>query len=176
MPDTFDPGEPRPLTEAQLGLWYAQRLDPANPLFNTGQCVAFDGPLDLDAFAFAVDGMAAEAQALSLRMAETDAGPMQWVDPAFRPRLRLVDLSAAADPDAAVVAEIARDMAAPVDPTGGPLAAERLFRLGPERFVWQQRVHHLAIDGYGMILLTQRVADLYNATTCAASTCYGWKK
>lgn len=165
MAEAFDPGERRPLTEAQLGLWYAQRLDPANPLFNTGQSIAFDGPLDLDAFAFAVEGMAAEAQALSLRMAETDAGPVQWVDAACRPRLRLVDVSGAADPDAAALAEIARDMATPVDPTGGPLAAERLFRLGAERFVWQQRVHHLAIDGYGMILLTQRVADLYNART-----------
>ncbi len=165
MPEAFDPGEPHPLTEAQQGLWYAQRLDPANPLFNTGQCIAFDGPLDLDAFALAVEGMTVEAEALSLRMAETDAGPVQRVDPAFRPRLQLVDLAAAADPDAAARAEIARDMATPIDPTAGPLAAERLFRLGPERFVWQQRVHHLAIDGYGMILLTQRVADLYNART-----------
>ena len=24
------------LTEAQAGLWYAQRLDPQNPVFNTG--------------------------------------------------------------------------------------------------------------------------------------------
>ncbi len=152
-----------PLTEAQSGLWYAQRLDPANPLFNTGQYIELTGPLSLDAFASAIAQMTEEAEALSLRMAVTDEGPVQAVDPARRPRLEVVDLSAAADPLAAAEAEIARDMATPVDPTRDPLAAERLFRLGQERFVWQQRVHHLAIDGYGMILLTQRVADLYNA-------------
>ncbi|WP_051660975.1 non-ribosomal peptide synthetase [Bosea sp. 117] len=155
--------EPRPLTEAQSGLWYAQRLGPANPLFNTGQYIEFRGPLDLDAFAMAVEDMLAEAQALSLGFAETDDGPVQRIDPARRPHLAVVDLSGAADPFAAAEAEIARDMATALEPTREPIARERLFRLGPQRFIWQQQVHHLAIDGYGMILLTQRVADLYNA-------------
>ena len=35
------------LTEAQNGLWYAQRLDPDNPIFNTGHVIEIDGPLDL---------------------------------------------------------------------------------------------------------------------------------
>lgn len=163
MADPLDVQAGQPLTEAQSGLWYAQGLDPANPLFNTGQYIELTGPLDLGAFASAIEQMTVEAEALSLRMAVTDAGPVQVVDPDRRPRLEVVDLAGAADPLAAAEAGIARDMAKPVDPTRDALAAERLFRLGPRRFVWQQRVHHLAIDGYGMILLTQRVADLYNA-------------
>ena len=29
------PATEAPLTEAQSGLWFAQRLDPAHPIFNT---------------------------------------------------------------------------------------------------------------------------------------------
>ena len=153
-----------PLTEAQSGLWYAQRLDPANPLFNTGQYIELTGALDLDAFRSAVSTAVEEAEALALCMLDAADGPRQLLDPARRPQLEVIDLSGAVDPLAAAEADIARDMSTPIDPTRDPLAAERLFRLGPERFVWQQRIHHLAIDGYGMILLTQRVADLYNAS------------
>ncbi|SCW90779.1 non-ribosomal peptide synthetase [Ancylobacter rudongensis] len=152
-----------PLTEAQSGLWYAQRLDPANPLFNTGQSIELTGPLDRAAFEAALAQAVAEADALSLRMIDAAGEPMQAIDPAQRPVLEVIDLSREIDPLAAARAEIARDMATPIDPTRDKLAAERLFVLGPTRHVWQQRIHHLAIDGYGMILLTQRVAELYNA-------------
>lgn len=52
------------LTEAQAGLWYAQRLDPENPVFNTGQFIALHGRLDLDAFRAALSQAVAEAEAL----------------------------------------------------------------------------------------------------------------
>ncbi|MDQ0511455.1 amino acid adenylation domain-containing protein [Ancylobacter amanitiformis] len=159
-----DPRAPaHPLTEAQAGLWYAQRLDPANPLFNTGQSIAFTGPLDRDAFAAALAQAVDEADALALRLVDDPAGPYQVVDPANRPVLDIIDLSGEDDPHAAAQAAIARDMATPVDPTRDRLAAERLFVLGPQHHIWQQRIHHLAIDGYGMILITQRVAELYTA-------------
>ena len=157
------PGSAYPLTEAQSGLWYAQRLAPGNPLFNTGQYIELTGALDLAAFEAALAQGVSEAQALALRMEETAAGPVQLVLDEARPRLDIIDVSSAPDPLAAAEAEISRDMAMPVDPVRDPLAAERLFLLGPQRFVWQQRIHHLAIDGYGMILLTQRIAELYNA-------------
>ncbi len=151
------------LAEAQAGLWYAQRLDPANPLFNTGQYVELSGPLDREAFMAALAQAVAEAEALSLRLIDGPSGPEQMIDPARRPVVEVIDLSHVPDPLVATEAEIARDMATPIDPVRDALAAERLFVLGPERHVWQQRIHHLAIDGYGMILLTQRVSELYNA-------------
>ena len=47
-----------PLTEAQSGLWFAQRLDPANPIFNTAHYLDIRGDLDVEAFHAAVDQMA----------------------------------------------------------------------------------------------------------------------
>src|SRR5690606_40899890 len=67
-----------PLTEPQSGLWYAQRLDPQNPIFNVAHAVEIDGPLDLDAFTSAVNEAADEADALALRIVDTPSGPRQW--------------------------------------------------------------------------------------------------
>ncbi|WP_058834147.1 non-ribosomal peptide synthetase [Luteimonas abyssi] len=160
---------PVPLTEAQAGLWYAQRLAPDNPAFNTAHALWIEGALDVDAFVDAADRAAAEASALALRMRETAQGPRQWLDPAHRPRLDVVDLSADADPDAAARVAMARDRGTPVDPTRDRLALQRLYRVGGERWVWYLRVHHLATDGYGMALLTDRVCALYAQSRLAVS-------
>jgi hypothetical protein len=73
------------LTEAQEGLWYAQRLDPRNPLFNTGHYLDLRGPLDAGAFHEAVNGMVAEADSLAFRIAYGPADVTQRDDPALPP-------------------------------------------------------------------------------------------
>ncbi|HWK42467.1 MAG TPA: amino acid adenylation domain-containing protein [Croceibacterium sp.] len=150
-----------PLTEAQSGLWYAQRLDPANPIFNTGQYLDLRGPLDAAALGAAVDHAGQEAEALSLRFIDAPEGPLQVVDSVLRPRLEVIDLSHDADPQGAALAAIRRDMATPVVPENGPMARQVLYRLAEDRHFWAQHVHHFAIDGYGMVLLTARIAELY---------------
>jgi enterobactin synthetase component F len=155
---------PQPLTEAQAGLWYAQRLDAANPIFNTGQYLDLRGPLDLVAFADAVNGMVAEADALALRIDDAGGAPVQRLDESRRPWLAVIDLTNEPDAEHAALADMARDMAAPRGP-GAPqaLAAERLYVLGPRRHLWYQRAHHLVVDAFGTDLLVRRVANLYAA-------------
>ena len=156
------------LTEAQEGLWYAQRLDPGNPVFSTGHYLDLRGALDLEAFRAAVDGMVAEADALAFRIEDAPTGVTQRPDPALRPWLEIMDLSRDADPLAAARAEMARDMARPVDPARGPLAAERLYRLSETRHLWYHRAHHLVLDGFGTELLMRRAAALYAARVTGA--------
>lgn len=150
-----------PLTEAQSGLWYAQRLDPLNPIFNTGQYLDLRGPLDLAAFRTAVDRAGEEAEALALRFIDAPEGPRQVIDPALRPRLHFVDLTDDPDPEGAALAAIRQDMATAIAPERGPMARQVLYRLAADRHFWAQQVHHFAIDGYGMVLLTARIAELY---------------
>ena len=160
-------GETAPLTEAQSGLWYAQRLDPANPIFNTGQYIDLKGPLDLNAFQAAVDQVGEEAQALALRFTEGPGGASQQVDQSRRPSLAIIDLCAERDPQATALDAIQKDIARAVDPLADPLAGQALYRLADDHHIWAQRVHHLVNDGYGMVLLTNRVAELYGAA-CGA--------
>jgi enterobactin synthetase component F len=151
------------LTEAQEGLWYAQRLDPGNPVFNTAHYLDLRGPLDVGAFRAAVDAMVAEADSLAFRITEVPGGVTQRVDEALRPWLEVIDLSAESDPIAAARSAMARDRGHPVDPARGPLAAQRLYRLSQTRHLWYHRAHHLLLDGFGTDLLMRRVAALYAA-------------
>ena len=151
------------LTEAQEGLWYAQRLDPGNPLFNTGHYLDLRGALDVEAFRSAVDGMVAEADSLAFRIKESPAGVTQRPDPALRPWLTVIDVSGETDPLATAHAAMTEDMARPADPAHGPLAAERLYRLSPTHHLWYHRAHHLTLDGFGTELLMRRTAALYAA-------------
>lgn len=54
-------------------------------------------------------------------------------------------------------------MAKPVDLGYDPLFNEALFIAEPDRFFWYQRIHHIAIDGFGFSLIAQRVASTYTA-------------
>ena len=110
---------PVALTEAQAGLWFAQRLAPDNPSFNTAHAVWIDGPLDVAAFVAAADRAACEAEAFALRFAEgADGQPLQWHDTAHVPLLSVRDVSTEADPAAAARNLMHADRLSPVDPTG----------------------------------------------------------
>lgn len=153
---------PVALTEAQTGLWFAQRLAPDNPSFNTAHAVWIDGPLDVTAFVAAADQAAFEAQAFALRFAEgADGQPLQWHDPAHVPLLSVRDVSAEADAAAAARSLMHADRLSPVDPARDRISQQMLLELGGQRWVWYLRVHHLAADGYGMALFTDRVCALY---------------
>lgn len=152
-----------PLTEAEAGLWYAQQRDPENPVFNTGQYLDLRGSLDRAVWTAAVDQAMEEARALAVRFVETADGPRRVGDAALRTRLALVDCSESADPLAEAIAAIDRDMRTPVDLARDPVAVQKLFVLAADRHLWYQRVHHVAIDGYGTGLLTRRICDLYRA-------------
>jgi len=155
-----------PLTEAQEGLWYVQALDPDNPILNTGQYLELTGPLDRDALAQAVARTIAEAPALSLRFDHGPDEPRQWVG--LPPMLGFADLSAQPDAEAQALAQMRADSQRPLDLAQEPAAALTLFALGPERHLLYERIHHLAIDGYGMVLVTNRIAAHYAALVAGA--------
>jgi len=153
---------PVALTEAQAGLWFAQRLAPENPSFNTAHAVWIEGALDVAAFMAAANRAAVETEAFALRFAEAgDGQPLQWHDPAHVPLPSLRDLSVEAEPASAARAVMQADRLSAVDPTRDRISQQVLFDLGGQRWVWYLRVHHLAADGYGMALFTDRVCALY---------------
>jgi enterobactin synthetase component F len=77
------------------------------------------------------------------------------------PLLSVRDVSTAADPAAAARSLMHADRLSPVDPTRDRISQQVLLDLGGQRWVWYLRVHHLAADGYGMALFTDRVCALY---------------
>lgn len=157
-----------PLSAAELGLWYAQRVDPDNPVFNTGQYLDLRGSLDVILLCESIAEAVADADTLATRVVETDAEPHRVIDPAARPAVNHIDVSDAVDPVAEARALMDRDMATATDPSRDPVAAQVVFTISADRHFWYQRIHHLAIDGYGTALLTRRICDLYRARVLGA--------
>lgn len=150
----------RALTEAQEGLWYFQALDPNNPILNTGQYLDLRGPLDREALETAVARTLAESDTLRLRFGSGPNGPEQWLDP-DPVKMSVVDLSDHPTAEAEARSQMNTDSAKAQNLATQPAAAFTLFILGPERHLLYERIHHLVIDGYGMVLVTNRFAEHY---------------
>ena len=146
------------LTEAQEGLWFFQRLDASNPILNTGQYLELTGDLDVARFQDSVRQAIDEAEALQLVFESTLDGAVQRLG--SKPAPEFCDLRAEADPSAAALRMMQQDSDAACDLAQG-VAKFVLYQVENERYYWYQRVHHLATDGYGIVLLTNRVAQIY---------------
>ncbi|KPI00182.1 amino acid adenylation domain protein [Actinobacteria bacterium OK074] len=152
-----------PLTAAQSGMWFAQALDPLSPAQNTAECLEIEGPLDPGLFAAALRRVVAEADALRVRVEDTPKGPRQQVLAEVELPLHVQDLRADEDALGRAEAWMRADLATPCDLAVGPLFGQALFRVGEERWLWYQRIHHLAMDGFGYSLLVRRTAEVYTA-------------
>ncbi len=152
-----------PLTAAQSGMWYAQRMSPDSAIYNGGQYLEIDGPVDEALFDAALHQVVRETDALRTRFAEDTDGPWQIVDADPDWSLRVVDLGAEADPRAAAESWMWDDLSRPVDLGAGPLFLFALIRVAPERYFWYLRCHHIALDGFSSALVGQRAAEVYSA-------------
>ncbi|OCC12470.1 non-ribosomal peptide synthetase [Streptomyces sp. PTY087I2] len=150
-----------PLTEAQLGLWSAQRIDPANPVYLTAEYVELTGPLDERAFAEAVTRAVGEADGLSVRFT-ADGDDIHQETGAVAPAgPELLDLRTADDPHDTALAWMEEERSTPADMEHGPLYRHALLRTGDRRWLWYHRCHHILLDAYGYARLAERVAELY---------------
>ncbi|WP_426983329.1 amino acid adenylation domain-containing protein [Bacillus cabrialesii] len=159
MPDTKD--LQYSLTGAQTGIWFAQQLDPDNPIYNTAEYIEINGPINIALFEEALRHVIKEAESLHVRFGENMDGPWQMINPSPDVQLHVIDVSSEPDPEKTALNWMKADLAKPVDLGNDPLFNEALFIAGPDRFFWYQRIHHIAIDGFGFSLIAQRVASTY---------------
>ncbi|MFJ6513260.1 amino acid adenylation domain-containing protein [Streptomyces sp. NPDC091406] len=153
-----------PLTEAQLGLWSAQRLDPANPVYLTAEYVELTGPLKEQAFTAAVTRAVGEAEGLSVRFTADGDDVHQEVGAVPPAGPDVLDLRTADDPYGTALAWMEDERSTPVDIEDGPLYRHALLRTGDEQWLWYHRCHHILLDAYGYARLAERVAELYGHT------------
>ncbi|MFI5780464.1 non-ribosomal peptide synthase/polyketide synthase [Nocardia sp. NPDC051570] len=151
-----------PLAPAQLGVWYAQLLDPATPI-NIAQYVDVLGDLDIGVLQEVSVEAAREFGSTIVRLDDSDGEPRQCVDPTLPVRIPLIDLRGETDPIAAAREWMRTDHTAPVDLAGDRLFAGAVLRVEERRYFWYLRAHHIVVDGYGALLNIRRVAERYTA-------------
>lgn len=152
-----------PLSRAQYGMWLADTL-PGGPPVNIAHYLEIEGPIDLDAFARAVNDAGHEMESLLVRVVESDGRPYQFVDHTMEYDEPVLDFSGDADPVAAALEWMSADYSTKaLDLSRDQLAVTRLIRVGRDRYFWYARAHHLVVDGYGAFNSLTRCAEHYNA-------------
>ncbi|MFI0771654.1 condensation domain-containing protein [Streptomyces sp. NPDC021218] len=163
-----EPGTELPVSEAQSGVWLAERSRPdlSSP-YLWGEYTDITGALDIDVLVAAVRQAVRETEALHVRFIEApDGRPVQRVTSPRSTSLPVRDLRQETDPHATALAWMREELSRPVDLAEGELFDGAVLRIGDQRHLLFHRVHHIALDGFGMTLLSRRVAELYDSLLC----------
>ncbi|NLE82654.1 MAG: amino acid adenylation domain-containing protein [Rhodococcus sp.] len=164
---TDHPGESSalPLTAAQRGMWFAERLLP-NYSVNVAQYldIQFEpGGFDHELFANAAVEAGKAAESPYLRIVENDGVPGQVVDLEYEQTVDIIDFRAEPDPLAAAERWMRSEYRRPLDLLTDKLILSVLLRVSDGRTFWYTRGHHIIIDGVAAFTLTRMTLDRYNA-------------
>ena len=160
---------PLPLSDAQLGIWFAQSIDPSSPAYNLAEYLEIGGSIDAALFETALRQVVNDTDALRVRFVDSADGPRQIICPPPDWSMSFVDVSGASDPRAAAERWMKAVLARPSDLTSGPLFGYALLKAAPDRFFWYSQHHHIVMDGFGFALIAQRVADVYSALAAGST-------
>ncbi|MEU5594340.1 amino acid adenylation domain-containing protein [Streptomyces sp. NPDC020298] len=152
------------LLAAQEGIWTGHALDPDSPAYNTAEYIHIHGVVDPVVFEKALRHTVAEVEALNVRFVTDETGrPWEVSAPGIDWAPHIADLTTEADPHRVALDRMAQDLNRPVDLEHDPVFGHALLRIAPDEFLWYHRVHHIALDGFGLSLVARRVAQVYTA-------------
>ncbi|WP_419198059.1 amino acid adenylation domain-containing protein [Nocardia vinacea] len=151
-----------PLTAAQRGIWFAQHLAESSPI-SVAQYVEIEGELDAELLAEACRTASREFGSGHMRLIEVDGEPCQFVDEEHGAQVSVMDLRRHSDPVATAHRIMVQDYSAPLDLMNDNLMTSTVFQVGANHFLWYQRAHHIALDGFAAVTMLHRITELYNA-------------
>ncbi|WP_245663124.1 non-ribosomal peptide synthetase [Nocardia inohanensis] len=155
--------EPFPLGPAQVGLWYAQLLEPDVPV-NMAQYVDIRGDFDVELLLRVSEEGVQVWRSSQLRFIEIDGQPFQYLDESDqRSHHGYLDLTGEADPVAAAHEWMRAELARPVHLLTDLLFAPTLIKVAEQRWFWFVRAHHIVGDGYAAMTVMQWTAKRYTA-------------
>lgn len=147
-----------PLSIVQQRLWFLDRLQPGNVVYNLASAFELRGHLDVAALQVALDQLAARHGSLRTCVRERDGEPGQVIAAAGGLALEHSD----AEP-ALVAGRAAGFAALPFRLDEAPLARALLIRSGAELHTLVLVVHHIVADGWSLGILRRELPLLYRA-------------
>ena len=156
-----------PASFAQQRLWFLERLEPGQAVYNMPRAMRLRGRLDVRALRGALQEIVRRHEALRTVFRARDAVPLQVVLPPGPLHLPLHDLSALPGPGREdALREMVRDEERrPFDLAAGPLFRATLVRLGEEEHALLWSMHHIVGDGWSLGVFHRELEALYGAFT-----------
>ena len=154
-----------PLSHAQRRLWFLDRLDPDNPVYNLPVGLRLAGALAPAALAGGLGELLRRHEILRTTYAETGGEPVQRVTEPGPWTLPVVDLSALPDGVRGKAARhLARKIAGqPFDLAAGPVVRMALLRLDGGSHDLVGAIHHIACDEWSLGVLVRDLKSFYRS-------------
>ncbi|MGC9184541.1 MAG: amino acid adenylation domain-containing protein, partial [Thiomonas sp.] len=169
---TFDNATPPPdaapfaLSHAQQDILLRQELL-GSAIYTIGLTISIDGELNVPLLQRAMRDVVAAEPMLRARVLAAPDGPQWQVANALAWTLPYTDWLAQTGSPLRAAEQAAADIAAlkseGIDPSGPTLWRFALYRTGPTRHEWLMCFNHALLDGYGVMLVGQRILRRYNA-------------
>ena len=158
---------PLPVSFAQQRLWFLDRLEPQQGVYNIPRAVRLRGTLDVEALRGALDVIVERHEALRTTFASADGVPSQRVTTPRPVDLRIVDLGAwpAAEREAEARCLLGEAAMRPFDLASDLMLRASLARLDADDHVLLLVLHHIAADGWSMGILSRELSALYESFT-----------
>ncbi len=160
IPRRAEPG-PAPLSFAQERIWFLARLAPGSPAYNIARAFVLRGPLDRDALARSLHGIARRHEVLRTTFTATGALLAQRISAEPAVPLATVDLAGLPDLEAEMERLRRSEAELPFDLERGPLQRTVLLRTGQEEHTLLLTIHHIVADGWSMDVLFRELGALY---------------
>ncbi|HKR12801.1 MAG TPA: amino acid adenylation domain-containing protein [Pyrinomonadaceae bacterium] len=155
-----------PLSSAQERIWFLEQLDPGHPTYHIPNLTLFDGLVDQDALAHAIAELARRHESLRTvyELADSRSIPRQRVLARVHIPLQMIDLrDRTTDAETEAVRLIIEDARRSFDLERGPLARASLYQVAQDRSLLLLTIHHIALDGWSLMVLLQELQTLYTA-------------
>ncbi|MFI6447193.1 condensation domain-containing protein [Kitasatospora sp. NPDC050543] len=149
---------PAPLSHAQQRMWLMDHLGQGGALYNVPVATRLRGPLDTEALAAALTALTDRHAILRTRYGSRDDQPYQQ---ATAPAPVPVPVLAARPEEAAAL--LRAEAARPFDLACGPVLRALALRHAPDDHTVLLTLHHIAVDGGSLPLITEELAALYPA-------------
>lgn len=154
------PADP-PLSFAQERLWVLDRFETTRTAYGVPLVLRLSGPPDRDALEAALQTLTVRHAALRTTFPERDGLPRQRVAESVALPLTRHDLTAATQPDAALLDAIRASASRPFDLANGPLARATLFTSGEGDHALLLCLHHIIADGWSLGVLARDLDAAY---------------
>jgi hypothetical protein len=153
-----------PLSPAQEGLWFMQRLAPLSTAYHLARAFHLRGQADISALEQALNVVRSRQAVLRTRFAEQDGKPFQMVDAPANVRLPVTDLSSLDNDarDEALAEALAREAQQPFDLGTEGAVRVRVFVMSAQWNVLSVVAHHLVSDGTSTAIFARELAHAYS--------------
>jgi amino acid adenylation domain-containing protein len=154
-----------PVSFAQQRLWFFDRLQPGDSVYNMPLALRVLGPLRVEPLARAVEEVVRRHESLRTTFTTVDRQPVQVVSPHVRGELRVVSLEELPEGERMAEARrrVSEETSRPFDLERGPLFTATLYRLATEEHVLLFNMHHIVSDGWSLGVLLRETHALYDA-------------